>query len=260
MSYLVYMKITPIDTSTGSIIPATLLASAFLGLIAVMGFILVPQDTTSSTTMRLEPLSKVLVLGEIFSVDVVVESTIPVNAFAGELLFDVHSLAIQSIDYNTSIADLWAEKPWYSNGAGTINFIGGTTRTGGFTGTDKLITITFKTIGQGSGSLFIRDAQILQHDGLGSNAPLSKPIDALFTITPTSTAAQPTNLLSKEVGGSSYNVVGKKPTADLNGDGRQSIADISILLLHIGSRDSRYDLNSDGSVDLKDMAIILSVQ
>jgi hypothetical protein len=252
------MKNNATQTRTGSIIPTTLLASAFLGFMAVIGFIIVPSNSIQSTSMRLEPLSKVLTLDETFKVAVVVESSVPVNAFAGELFFDTHSLAIQSIDYNTSIADLWAEKPWYSNGDGTVNFIGGTTRKGGFTGTDTLITVTFKAIGQGNGSLFIRDARILQHDGLGSDAPLSKPIDALFTIAPASTTSS-SNLLSKEAEGSRYSVVPKAPSTDLNGDGKQTIADVSILLLHMGSTEQQYDLNGDRKVDLKDMAIILSV-
>jgi hypothetical protein len=253
------MKNQVIPTCAGNIIPATLLASAFLGFIAVLGFVMVPQDSALNTSMRLEPLSKVLTIGETFTVDVVVESSVPVNAFAGELFFDTKSLAIQAIDYNTSIADLWAEKPWYSNGEGTINFIGGTTRTGGFIGTDKLITVTFKATSQGSGSLFIRDAQIVQHDGLGTDAPLSKPIDALFTITPEQATGTPSNLLVQDSIGSTYRVVEEKPSTDLNGDGKQTIADISIILINIGSTQLRYDLNQDGKVDLKDMAIIMSV-
>ncbi len=252
------MKIASNNTYSGNVIPATLLASAFLGFIAVVSFIMVPQGSTPNTSMRLEPLSKVLTIGETFTVDVVVESSVPVNAFAGELFFDTNSLAIESIDYNTSIADLWAEKPWFSNGEGTLNFIGGTTRKGGFTGTDKLITVTFKAARQGTGSLFIRDAQILQHDGLGTDAPLSEPLDALFTIAPEQTTSTPQNLIVQESVGSTYSVVEEKPSTDLNGDGKQTIADISIILMNIGSTKKEYDLNLDGAVDLKDMAIILS--
>lgn len=260
MPYLVYMKNETTQTWRGSIIPAALLASAFFGFIAALSFIVIPQNSDLKTSMRLEPLSKVLTIGDTFPVDIVVESSVPVNVFSGELFFDINSLSIQSIDYNTSIADLWAEKPWYSNGEGTINFAGGTTRKGGFTGTGKLITVTFKATGQGSGSLFIHDAQILQHDGLGTDVPLSKPIDAMFIIAPQQTARTPQNLIVQDNIVSSYRVIEKKPSTDLNGDGKQTIADISIILMNIGSTQLQYDLNLDGKVDLKDMAIIMSAR
>jgi hypothetical protein len=186
-----------------------------------------------------------------------------VNVFAGELLFDTNTLEVVSIDYNISIADLWAEEPWYSNGDGTLTFIGGTTRSGGFLGTDTLITITFKAKEEGGGSLLISDATILQHDGLGSEAVLAEPIDALFTVTEQSTTSTTTtdaNLIQAVRMGSTYNVVQSLPSTDLNGDGRQTIADTSTLLLHLGSSDMRYDLNGDGAVNFTDFNIILTAQ
>ena len=77
---------------------------------------------------------------------------------------------------------MWAEKPWYENGAGTIKFIGGTTRKGGFFGTGSLITITFRAHGTGDAVVRVRDARILAHDGLGTDVPLGEPIDSLFSV------------------------------------------------------------------------------
>lgn len=255
-----YMKKVSDFLRKGNIVPLTLIASAFVGFIAVMSMLAVPEVSNPVTSMRLEPLQKILALGETFTVAVAVESTIPVNVFAGELLFNQDTLEVQSIDYNTSIADLWAEKPWYSNGNGTLNFIGGTTKKGGFTGNGKLVTITFKTKIQGAGTLFIKDAQILQHDGLGTNAPLSAPIDALFTVEAKSSSTTSVNLLSEGTKASTYEVVPKLPSTDLNGDGKQNISDVSILLLNIGTGDLHYDLNLDGFVNLDDFNIVLKAQ
>lgn len=243
-------------TTQGNVLPISLLASAVVGLIAVMSFIALPDSIDVVADMRLEPVVKTIAIDETFVVDVVVESTVPVNVFAGDLTFNTDTLKVESISYNTSIADLWAEEPWYSNGDGTLNFIGGTTKQGGFIGTDTLLTITFKALTEGSGTLVIKDATILQHDGLGSNASLKKPIDALFTVAPQEQKAD-TNLLISSRPGSAYQVVTTPPSPDLNGDGKQSIADTSILLLNLGSSDMRYDLNQDGSVNLSDLNFLL---
>ncbi len=241
-------------------ISASLLASAIIGFLAVVGLLVLPMATDVVADMRIEPNFKAVALDETFTVDIIVESSVPVNVFAGKLLFDNTTLSVVSIDYNTSIADLWAEEPWYSNGDGTLSFAGGTTRPGGFTGTDSLITVTFKGIGEGRGKIAIEDANILQHDGMGTDAALAQPIDALFTISATNTATgtSDTNLIATAVTPTTYHVVNEVPSKDLNGDGRQSIADASIMLLNIGSDNARYDLNLDGSVDLKDFNMVLT--
>jgi len=244
----------------GNIIPVSLVASAFVGFVTVMSLLLVPTVSITSTSMYLQPLQKTVVIGETFTVDVVINTTLPANVFAGELQFDTTTLEVASIDYNTSIADLWAEEPWYSNGAGTLNFIGGTTQKGGFAGTGTLITITFKAKAYGAGTLYIDNAHILHHNGLGTDLPLVAPLDAIFTIKATSTTTPGVNLLSEEVATSVYEIVRELPSTDLNGDGKQNISDVSILLLNIGTEDLRYDLNLDKVVDLKDFNIVLGAR
>jgi len=242
----------------GTVVPATLVASAVLGLIAFMSFLALPLSTDVVADMRLQPTSQTIAVGETFTVNIIVEATVPVNVFAGKLTFNNDTLSVESINYNTSIADLWAEEPWYSNGAGTLNFAGGTTQRGGFTGTGALLTITFKAITEGTGAFIISKAQILKHDGLGTDVELAKPIDALFTVQDTASSSEASTLLQKDILGTTYRVVETAPSRDLNGDGKQSIADASILLLNLGSQDMRYDLNLDGKVDLKDLNLVLT--
>ena len=84
-----------------------------------------------------------------------------------------------------------------------------------------------------------------------------------FTVTEQSTTSTTTtdaNLIQAVRMGSTYNVVQSLPSTDLNGDGRQTIADTSTLLLHLGSSDMRYDLNGDGAVNFTDFNIILTAQ
>lgn len=240
----------------GSILPTTVIAAAVVGFFAIFGLVAVPELATPVADMRIEPLSRIVTPEETFRVNVVVESSVPVNVFSGELLFDNEVLQVDSIDYNTSIADLWAEEPWFENGEGTLSFIGGTTKEGGFRGNADLMTITFRAEREGEGSLIIKDAVILRHDGLGTNAPIEEPIDALFTVEKEALIESETVLRKDDVE-SEYLVVETIVSTDLNGDGKQSIRDISIFMLNMAGNDPLYDFNTDGTVDTKDLSILL---
>ena len=109
----------------GNTIPLLLGATAFVAFATIMG---ITTFTKAPAGMRLEPVEYTTVEGQAFGVDVMVDSEVPTNVFSGELRFSPDILKIVSIDYNTSVADLWAELPWFNNGAGTLNFGGGTTK------------------------------------------------------------------------------------------------------------------------------------
>lgn len=241
----------------GALAPFMLVASALVGALSLLGLIIIPVMTEPVADMRIEPREQMLAMGDTFTMFLVVESKVPVNVFAGEILFDTNILSVDSIEYNSSVADLWAERPWYDSGAGTLNFGGGTTKPGGFIGVDTLLTITFKTIHDGNGSVSLREPRILLHNGLGIDAAVKAPIDAVLTVENKTIDA---NLIQRSSVGASYNVVHEKPSADLNGDGRQSIADMSMLLIHLNSTDKRYDLNQDGEVGIADVSILLNAK
>ncbi len=222
--------------------------AAFIGL----GSYMLQVDDGERASMAISPDRAVSTEGGEIIVDVIVISPIPVNAFAGTVTFNPERLEVASIDYNNSIADLWAETPWYENGDGTVTFAGGSTRPGGFTGEGSLITITFRSKGPGESSVEIISAQILQHDGLGTDAPLATPIEAIFTITADVAPATPITSPTADV------VISPKETPiDLNDDGKQSIADVSILMQHMITGDLSGDVNSDGRVSIADLSIIL---
>lgn len=231
-----------------------LVASIIAGVLGVSGFLMTPLVTDFSTNLKIEPEAGVVVKGETFTISLIVNSNQPVNAFQGLLKFDPEILSVESIDYNTSIANLWAEEPWYSNGAGTINFIGGTTKNGGFTGEGTLLEVTFLTKELGEASITLSEATILKHDGLGSKAPLEGPIDSLFIVS--NQNQETTILLHTSLPGPLISILTQLPQTDLSGDGKQTIADVSIFMSHIITQDGRSDFNQDGSVDLKDLSIL----
>ena len=225
------------------------------GLVTVVGVAMVSNSVTSpNVDMYIEPATGVAVIGETFTIQIVVRSDIPVNVFKGSLTFSPDILTIQSIDYNTSIADLWAELPWYSNGDGTMNFTGGTTQPGGFSGEDTLIEITFLTKAIGQATIGMDEIRILQHDGLGSDAQLNAPIDAVFQVEEKVLAEE--TVLEKSATGPQIQVLANQPDTDLNDDGREGILDISIFMSDLATQNLRSDLNQDGVVNLADFSIL----
>lgn len=244
------------DMRQGAVVQGMLLASVFIAFASFMGFLIAPSMNDSIADMRIEPAQGVVKIGETFVVTVAVSAQIPVNVFKGEVKFDPNVLAVDSIDYNTSIADLWAEVPWYENGEGTVNFAGGTTHAGGFLGTGSLITITFRAHANGDTLLQLVGARILEHNGLGTDVTLKAPIDALFNVEESVIAEQ--TVASPVTTTVSLAVVPERPSTDLNGDGKHTIADVSIFMLNMLGDDKRYDFNMDGKIDSADMSILMS--
>ncbi len=236
----------------GSIYPVALLASALVGL-ATISSVLLSIPASREATMYIEPSILTTTTGEIFVVNVTVAANLPVNAFTGKIIFNRNILTVEKIDYNTSIADLWAEEPWYNDGDGTLNFTGGTTRPGGFTGVGSLITITFKSLTPGNAELWLTDAHILQHDGMGTEATLSSPIDTVFTVIP-----ETLHEVAPVDSAVAVTVMTTSPGTDLNQDGITNLRDISIFMLYLATLDQRGDISRDGYVTITDASIMLN--
>lgn len=182
------------------------------------------------------PADTVQTIGTSFSTEIRVHTDTPVNVFSGDISFDPEMIEVVSIDYNTSIADLWAEEPWYHNGEGTLNFGGGTTKAGGFVGNDILLTITFATKALGSSTLTLTNARLLQHDGMGTDLLINpKPVDAILSIEPVQLEEKTKVLTPKQtsrvvVASSTQQVAQpQSPLADMNKDGIISLIDVSIF-------------------------------
>lgn len=242
--------------NAGTIVPPTLIASVILSILAVTGMYLLPTDT-EETALLLTSGTYVSAPGETFTVKIETTSDIPVNAFKGTITFNEEVLTVASIDYNTSLADLWAEEPWYKNGAGTIEFAGGTTRPGGFTGTDTLLTVTFKALNPGNGNLVLSNTLILMHDGQGTEAVLTNYIDTLFTVS----AKEPEQIITHEAKSAAEVIVlNELPTPDLTNDGKVNTADLSIFLLLLPTNNPKGDFNGDGKVNTADLSILLDAR
>ena len=224
---------------------------SFFGINSIFNII----DFTSAADMRISPNSGSIINGEKIIVDIIVESDQPVNVFKGLVNFDPHHLKVVAIDYNTSIANLWAELPWYSNGEGTLSFIGGTTVRGGFIGEGSLIKVTFESMNSGETKIGLNDVRILKHDGLGSDEEVSKPIDAIFEIeTP---KLQEETVFENNVKKQKLAVLPEPINTDLNNDGKKNFVDTSIFMADFATQNRRSDFNNDGKVNSVDLSIFM---
>ena len=234
----------------GNIIPATLAASAILGMIASVSLLWFRDTQTAAVgNFSLTPSAAVVTTDNTVTFDLMVETDTSVNAFGGTLMFDESILSVEKIDYNTSIADLWAKAPWYEKGSGTISFGGGTTKPGGFIGRGNLLTITFKARVPGKASVSVADIQILEHDGYGTPLTTETEIDSILTIVPHTSSYEEKSIVI---------VRPENVSSDLNGDGVVSLKDASILRGYLAAGDLRGDLTGDGRVTLGDMSALMS--
>jgi len=209
--------------------------------------------------MYLSPSSGMYHIGEPIIVSVRIRSDVPTNVFAGNVKFNPQLLEVEKIEYNISIADLWAIEPWYENGAGTLQFAGGTTKLGGFTGDDQLLSITFRSKQRGETPLELYDANILKYDGLGTAVKITEhPIDAFFSL---EQEVRSDNIIfQRDWTSGTIAVQPEKRLTDLNSDSKQSITDLSIFMLDLINKNLRSDFNADGGVDTKDLSIILNTK
>jgi hypothetical protein len=226
------------------------LRTLVIGLLALTGtfFATVVLNDETPAVMRLSPTQAVVEVGDTTTVAVFVRSLTPVNAFTGEIVFDNIQFTVVSIDYNTSIANLWVEEPWYNRANNSIYFAGGTTQPGGFNGAGELLEVTLRANQPGDTTLSIRNPRIMAHDGLGSDVALAQPLDALFRVDTTSFAVPLPERSDKFV-----TVVPLLPPLDVNQDGTLGFQDISVLLINVGSSNPAYDFTGDGVVSWADI-------
>lgn len=227
-----------------------------LGIIALVAgtiaAVTIQSDTPREVAMRLSPESAHVSVGQTITFDVIVASPIPVNVFTGEVVFDSDTFAVSAITYNTSIADLWVNEPWYSRSDNSVYFAGGTTVRGGFVGQGRLLSVTLEAVQPGNVDVALQNVRILKHDGIGSDADVAPSLESVFT----ATGSTSLEYRAPQDRFSGVTVATEAPSPDLNNDGVVSFLDIGTLLRNLGSDDPRYDLNQDGNVNTRDFAVI----
>lgn len=229
-----------------------------VAFITILGFggMQLSQLPLNEAIMRVEPRGGVIAVDEYFTKHIIVETPVAVNVFQGEIHFDSDRLTVVDISYNTSIANIWAESPWYSKGDGTITFIGGTTQPGGFIGSGTLLSVTYQAVTPGRTTISIPEARILHHDGVGTEvATIHTPIDEIVATSEEELTDR--TLFRMSVSGPTLSISQPTRSFDLNNDGNYTIADLSIFMSHLLTQNLRSDFNHDGVVNLTDLSMLM---
>ena len=124
--------------------------------------------------------------GQTFTVSVTADpKSADINAVEAALTFDKAVLSVVSVDKTGSAFSLWTTEPKFSNSAGTIDFGGGSPTP--FSSRSTLMTITFRALAEGSGTVAFGSASALAADGRGTDVLEASP-SATYTI---AAAAEP---------------------------------------------------------------------
>lgn len=229
-------------TLTHSIIIFTLVASSVVAL------------NNATTTIYMDPQGpKELALGTTTQIDIVVHSSMPINALSATVAFPPDLIEVVSVSKENSFMDLWTEDTEIRESAGEVHFSGGTTQHGGMMGKSTALTLTLKAKKPGSAEIYFKDAKILASDGEGT--ALERRLQSFTYNIPAPDKSLPPVPLAG--GGSAIS----QPiqNVDLNGDGKINIIDATILSLKIfGPYDKRYDMNGDGSLGLPDLSVMFA--
>ena len=231
----------------------------------IIGLLATASDSLSSTpaTFYFTPYSDhMLVVGQDADVDININARVPVNAIGVTIKFPPDMIEVVGFSKQKSFLNLWTEDTTIQEETGEVHFSGGTTVKGGLTGTSTALTLTLEAKKPGTATLTFENAQAYASDGSGTQL-VSRTHSITFTIPATSSspivANVPTPAPATGASTISAPTAPTPPSADLNGDGKIDITDMSILILHMfGMYDPRYDLNLDGSVNIADLSVLMS--
>lgn len=161
----------------------------YLYLAACFAVLLLFPHITQAADVLLSPSSGTYSSGQTFTATIRANPDgDSINAVESELSFDSSVLSVVNVSKDGSVFSLWTTEPTFSNDAGTITFGGGSPTP--FTSPSTLLTVTFRAIAEGEGTVSFNSASALAADGLGTDV-LNESIGAAFTIA-AATTPEPT--------------------------------------------------------------------
>lgn len=166
-------------------------AYLFLGLFFAAAFLCLPQFSYAAD-VQLSPGSGSYTTGQTFTATVqAVPDGDTINAVEATLSFDTSVLSVVSVSKTGSVFSLWTTEPTFSNTAGTVQFGGGSPTP--FSSQSNLLSITFRTVAEGTGTVDFDSASALAADGRGTDV-LNNANGASYTVsgatTPTPTPTE----------------------------------------------------------------------
>ena len=126
-----------------------------------------------SATIKVERELTSLQVDDVLTVDVVIDSEGQIlNAVEVELVFPTEFLEYVDSSDGDSVISLWISKPTLRSTNQII--FSGITPGGFFDVNNHLITLSFKVISEGQGKITVEKANLLVHNGLGTEAFVKK--------------------------------------------------------------------------------------
>lgn len=145
---------------------------------------------TLAADVAISPSTGSYSAGQTFSTTIrVVPNGDNVNAVESVLNFDPATLSVVSVSKDGSVFSLWTTEPTFSNTNGTITFGGGSPTP--FTSTSNILTVTFRTVTNGSANVTFGDTSVLAADGRGTDV-FKNATNGSYTIAAGTTPTTPT--------------------------------------------------------------------
>lgn len=234
------------------IISALLLTSVFTITLTQTDIIALLASSASSTLESPASMYFVpertgdLVEGDMMNVDLRIRAKVPINAVGARILFPSDIIDVVSISKEKSFLDLWTEDTEIDEKAHAVRFSGGTTRPGGVDGEVTALTVKVRAVHPGRGAFVLNDVLIYPNDGTGISMEHEEQPLVLET-------------RAAEIAGGGTTATVATGNPDLNGDGKVTLVDISILAFKmLGPYENRYDLDGNGKVGLSDLSILFT--
>jgi hypothetical protein len=214
------------------------------GMLAFLGAAVVGSE---SSYVKLVPSATTVLAGERFSIDIYANAHVPVNALDLTISYLPEAVEVLSVDKAQSVLTIWTKEPVISEN--NISLSGGTYRRG-FIGEHLVATIKVEAKFSGNTEFLVSRAELLAGDGLGTPVKVSGTGDAskqTFYILDEND--DPTKITAN---------LGLNITADIDGDGKVTLKDVSSFMAAWSNADKTYDFNKDGRMNFVDFSIILA--
>jgi hypothetical protein len=138
-------------------------------------------NTILAAEINFSPTNGKYHVGDTIKIKVVIASDKSVNAVSSNISFPFDILSLTSLSKSSSLINLWAQEPTFSNNNGSVSFEG--VILNGYTGNNgNIITLVFKAKRVGVANLNFKNASILANDGNGTDLFSGKLTTATLNI------------------------------------------------------------------------------
>lgn len=162
----------------------SLLFNTFV-LAAIFAALFFITNTAHAADLLFNPSTGSYTAGQTFTATIQVDpSGQAVNSAEASVSFDPALLSVVSVSKDGSVFSLWVTEPEFSNSAGTITFGGGSPSP--INSRANVLTVTFRAVAEGTGTVTFDEASVLAADGRGTEA-LEAAVSANYTITAATT-------------------------------------------------------------------------